>query len=253
MFREKSLSNLTERRTGSYLAVVVIAAAVTVLALLVFASGANAARSDDPRQVHIGDIDFPMHSWNGQQLSYTIEGASIGQPTDIDDMTYSRTATGTITSRTIHVWGTWKFGDYIGDKANYGGTVDVRYNVDGNLMAGWSHIGKAEDSGMDGIYSDFDIQGTVPIDAPEITIEIAEAASYGNGEVRNMYVLLTLDNPYYGIPTTSGSNPTTTSGTGSYNGGTGSSSADSPGFETMTVILSLLLAGGIFVAGRLRK
>ena len=162
MMSEKSLSNLSKHRTGSYLAVVFVAAAVFAVALIAFTGVANATRSDDPRDVNIGDVDFPMHSWNGQQLSYTIEGADIGQPTDIEGMTYSRTATGTITSRTIHVWGTWKFGDYLGDKASYSGSTDVRYVKNGNLMDGYTHIGKAEDSGMDGIYSDFDIQGTGP-------------------------------------------------------------------------------------------
>jgi hypothetical protein len=195
-----------------------------------------------------------MHVWNGMQITYAIEGADIGQPTDIEGMTYSQTATGMITSRTIHVSGTWQFGEYIGDGGSYSGAADIRYVSNGNYMDGYTHIGKAEDSGTDGIYSDFDIQGQVPSDAPQIIIEISEAASYGNGEVRNMYTLLTLDNPYYGVHASSAGNPTAkTSGTGSNNGGSGSSSADSPGFETITVILSLVLAGGVFVAGRLRK
>jgi hypothetical protein len=247
MVKEKSLSFMPERRTCSYLAVVLAAAAVTVVAMIALTGVANAKTSDDPRQVNIGDVDFPMHSWNGMQVSYTIEGANVGQATDVEGMTFSRTASGTITSRTLHVWGTWKFGDYIGDRS-YSGSTDIRYVKNGNLMDGYTHLGKAEDTGGDGIYSDFDLEVQVPSDAPEIYIEISQAGNYGNGEVRNMYVLLTLENPYYGIPVSS----SVPSGTGN-NGGTGSSSADSPGFGSVTVILSLVLAGGIFMAGRLRK
>jgi hypothetical protein len=233
-------------RAGSRLPAVIITALLVTLTLVAMAGMAQAAQT--------GDTTFPASPWNGMQLTYTIQGATVGTPSDFTTGAMNRAADGQLTSRTLRVFGTWKLGD-AGDGYNYQGAVDIFYHKNGDIKTPYTHLKTFLANGSDGNVADFDVQVDMPADATYITLEINETRFQDRVTDKNMYAQFTLQNPYYGGASQAGSSATPAAGTGTPTSAAVSPTGKAGGliFGSPVVTLSLLLVCGFIATRVMRK
>jgi hypothetical protein len=241
----KLLSILDKSRAGPCLLTIFIVLAFAAVALTAFAGTAQAAQS--------GGTVFPANAWNGMQVTYTIEGASLGTPSDTTPGAINRAVDGSLTSRTLRIYGTIKFGD-AGDGYQYSGGAQIAYHKNGDYSAPWTYLQIFWDQGSDGKVATFDLTTDVPSDAKIIYVEINETSYSDKVTQHNLYAGFNLQNPYYAASGTGASaTPVASTGVPATAAGSPTASSDGLAFGSPVVALSLLLASGFFAARWTRK
>jgi hypothetical protein len=220
---------------AGYLPAIVIAALTAVL-ILITASGMAQA-------VQTSNVTFPETPWNGMQITYTIEGVTIDGQTDYTTTCMERWADATLTSRTVHVNGTWKYG-YAGDGYNFRGAVDAYYHSNGNESTPFTHLKTVLDTGANGQIGTYDVRLDIPNDARDVTLVINETKYEGKVTRDDMFVKFTLTNPYYGKSGTSVSTDASASPT---------AKSDGLLFGSPLAALAMVLGSGLLAARATRK
>lgn len=162
---------------------------------------------------------FPSAADSGQ-ISYSVSGVTVGTPSDqqVDNTHILREYAGKVDSYNIRVTGSFVYSGAAGP----GGTT---YNCEVGLfmVPDWSYdLGDqlGDEFYVTDQYSGsvpFDIWLNVPQDQSQVQVKMMMTLNYGNMQTRDVDVVLTLDNPYYGT----GATPPAGSGPASTEAGTG--------------------------------